>query len=75
MNGLEIQPEFRAGIESLCEQPRGLRRDTSLCPDDLIDALGRHTDVSGEGDLGDFKWMEKLPLEYLARMSRDSVFR
>ena len=70
---LEIDPELQSNVESLGQKPSGLRNDTTLPTRDLVDPLYRHAEVLSKGDLGKPQRLEKLLLEDLSRMGRDSV--
>ena len=48
---LEIEPEFRGGVERLGKKPGGFRGHASLPADDLVDSLDRNPEVLCESDL------------------------
>ena len=75
VNGLKVEPELRGCIERMSEEPGSLGGNTSLPTNDLIYSLSGHANVLSESHLSNLEWAEKLALQDLARMSRDSVFR
>ena len=68
MKRLEVEPELRTGIQSLCEKPCGLRRHAALATNYFVDPLYRYTNMRGKCYLRDAKWLEELPLEYFTRV-------
>jgi len=48
MGRLQIEPEFRCGIEGLREEPGGFRSDAALATDELINSLDRYAQVLRE---------------------------
>jgi hypothetical protein len=73
VRSLEVEPEFRGGPEGLREKPGGLRGDTTLPADELIDTLNGNAKVLGEGDLGLIQRDEEIFTQDLSRVSRHAV--
>jgi len=72
---LQVDPKFRGRAERSGQQPRGLRRHSTLASYQLVDALNRNTEVLGKGDLRQAERLEKLLIQYFTGMGRDSLSR
>jgi hypothetical protein len=73
MIGLEVEPKLGSRSERLREEPRGLRRNTALAANNLVDALERDLEVFGETDLRDSERDEELLEEDLSGMGGNSI--
>ena len=73
--GLQVDPELRRCPKRLREKPGRSRGDSSLAPNELIDALHGDPDMLGERHLGYFQRIEKLLQENLAGVGRNAMLR
>jgi hypothetical protein len=62
---LQVEPKLGASAKPLPEPKRGLCRDTSLCSDDLVNAIVGHTNLLTQSERRDSKLL-KLIGKYLA---------
>jgi hypothetical protein len=59
----------------MSEEPRGLRRDAPLAPNQLVDPLDRDPEVLCEGYLGLAERNQELLEKNLARVCRNAMLR
>ena len=70
---LQVDPEFRGGVERLGKKPGGFRSDSPLPTNDLVDPLDRDSKMLRQGDLSQLQWLQELILQNFARMGWSSV--
>ena len=70
---LTVEPELRRRPKETRESKGGIRGDSSLGVDDLVDAREGDVDPLGQLGLGHPDWLEELLQQHLARMGRGAV--
>ena len=58
--GLKVHPEFGRGAKRTCEEPCRVGRDSAFAVHDLVDALDRNAQLSGELGLGNAQLCKEL---------------
>lgn len=57
-SSLEVDPELRGGAKGLGKEPGGIRRDSPLPADQLVDPLDGNSQIGGQGNLRDAQGMQ-----------------
>ncbi len=57
---LQVHPELLGGSEVPGKTKRGIRSDSTLSVNNLVDSSGRHTDILRQPILRDAHWLEEL---------------
>jgi hypothetical protein len=72
---LKIDPKLGRSAESLSQEPSGLRRNTALATNQLVDPLNRHSDMLSERNLRHAQRLQEFFKEDFSGMCRSTVFR
>ncbi len=65
---LTVEPKLRCGPQQPCQPKGGIRRNTALAIDDLIDSRIRHVNSHSKLSLSKAERLEKLRAEHLSRV-------
>lgn len=74
VGGLQVEPEFRGGVEGLGEEPGGGGGDASFAVDDFVHALDGNAHMRGKLYLRNFQGKQKFFEENFAGMRGNTIF-